>query len=175
MTSDSGNRGSADVNLKQAGLYAYCTICGVSQGFFTDLGELLRKIAEQKKCVGCGAEFKFLSNGTIWNLTWKIIPSREEYIIKLLEEIEKEEQQYIFCYEDLGPKSSLNRYPQKRMKFQRYERTERASPVYVLNIFDKETNKIEKSYCFESPYTLFQIAKEALKGYKWLKYYNVEK
>jgi hypothetical protein len=160
-----------DVNSKpEAGLHAYCTECGASQGLFTDLGELRRKIAEQKKCVKCSAEFRFLSNGTIWNLEWEIIPSKIEYIIKLLEEIEKEEQQYIFCYEDLGPKSSSYRYPQKRMKFQRYKKTERASPAYVLNIFDKETNKIEKSYCFDSPYALFQIAKEALKGYKWLKY-----
>jgi hypothetical protein len=161
-----------DVNLKHEGmgLYAYCTQCGASQGLFTDLEELITKVVEQKKCVKCGAEFSLLSNGTIRNLEWRIIPSREEYIIALLEEIEKEKQQYIFCYEDLGPNSSSYRYPQKRIKFKRYERTERASPAYVLNVFDKETNKLEKSYCFDSPYALLQIAKEALKGYRWLKY-----
>ena len=69
-----------DVNSKpEAGLHAYCTKCGASQGLFTDLGELRRKIAEQKKCAKCGAEFRFLSNGKIWNLEWEIIPSNRVY------------------------------------------------------------------------------------------------
>lgn len=92
----------------------------------------------------CGAEFSFLSDGRIWNLRWEIIPSKEEYVIKLLKEIEREKQQVIFCYEDLGSNSSSYRYPQKRIKFRWHERTERASPAYALNIFEKHTNKLEK-------------------------------
>lgn len=156
---------------EEAGLLAYCTNCGAPQGLFTDIGELRRKIAKQRKCVECSNEFGFLSDGRIWNLRWDIIPSKEEYIIELLGEIEKDiQQQVIFCYEDLGPNSLMYRYPQKRIKFHRYEKTGRASPAYVLNTYDKDTNKIEKSYCFDSPYALLQIAKEAIKGYKWLKY-----
>jgi hypothetical protein len=161
-----------DVNSKpeEAGLLAYCNECGASQGLFIDIGELRRKIAEQKKCVRCGTEFSFLLGGRIRNLNWEIIPSKEEYIMELLGEIEKERRQVIFCYEDLGPSSSTYRYPQKRITFNWYRRTERASPAYVLNIYDKDTSRIEKSYCFDSPYALFQIAREALKGYKWLRY-----
>jgi len=155
---------------KKEGLVAYCRECGNPQGVFQDEGELRRKIAEQKRCKSCGAEFGFLPDGRIWNLRWDIIPSKEEYVIKLLEEIEKEKQQVIFCYEDLGPNSISYRYPQKRIKFHWHERTERASPAYALNIYDKDTNKLEKSYCFDSPYALLQIAREAIKGYKWLKY-----
>jgi hypothetical protein len=54
--------------------------------------------------------------------------------------------------------------------FHWYEKTERASPAYALNIYDKETNNLEKSYCFDSPYALLQIAREAIKRYKKLKY-----
>lgn len=161
-----------EVNSKPegVGLLAYCTKCGASQGLFIDKGDLLKKIAEQNKCVKCGTEFSFLSDGKILNLQWDIIPSKEEYIIELLNEVEKEKQQVIFCYEDLGPSATKYRYPQKRIKFHWHEKTERASPAYALNIFDKDTNKLEKSYCFDSPYALLQLAKEALKGYKRLKY-----
>jgi len=155
---------------EEAGLLAYCTECGAPQGLFTDIGELRRKIAEQGKCKSCGAEFRFLSNGKIWNLEYEILPSKEEYVIKLLEEIAKESQQYIFCYEDLGPQATQYRYPQKRIKFHMYDKTERASPAFAMNIYDKEIQKLEKSYCFDSPYALLQLAREALKGYYWLKY-----
>ena len=155
---------------RKEGLIAYCTACGASQGVFQDEGELRRKIAEQKRCASCGAEFRFLPDGRIWNLRWEVIPSKEEYAIKLLEEIEKEHQQIIFGYEDLGPNASSYRYPQKRIKFHWHEKTDRASPAYALNILDKDSNKLEKSICFDSPYSLLQLAKEAIKGYKWLKY-----
>jgi hypothetical protein len=81
---------------EEAGLCAYCTACGASQGFYTDIGDLLRKIATQKKCMKCNTDFSFSSDGEIWNLRLKIIPNKEEYIIKLLSEIEKEKQQVIF-------------------------------------------------------------------------------
>jgi len=42
----------------------------------------------------CGAEFSFLSDGRIWNLRWEIIPSKEEYVIELLEEIERKATSY---------------------------------------------------------------------------------
>lgn len=51
-----------------------------------------------------------------------------------------------------------------------YNKTERASPAYAMNIYDKESMKLEKSYCFDNPYALLQIAKEAIKGLYWLKY-----
>jgi len=154
---------------EKVGLMAFCTHCGAPQGTFIDVGELRRKIAEQKRCQ-CGAEFRFLEDGRIWNLRWEIIPSREEYIIRLLDEETMGEPQIIFCYADLGRGSVKYRYPQKRIKFHIYEKTDRASPAFSMNIYGKESQKLEKSYCFDSPYALLQLAKEAIRGVYWLKY-----
>lgn len=55
-----------------AGIIAYCTACGFSQGVFADEVDLRRKIAEQKTCK-CGAEFGFLKDGRIWNLRWEML------------------------------------------------------------------------------------------------------
>jgi len=156
--------------MEQAGLLAFCRNWGASQGTFADKGELLRKIAEQKICKECGFGFRFGRDEEIYNLWWEIIPSREEYIIKLLEKEIKEEHQIIFCYEDLGPGSTKHIYPQKRIKFHIYEKTERASPAYAMNAHEKESDKLEKSYCFDSPYALLQVAKESIKGFYWLKH-----
>jgi len=166
-----------DVNLmtvdldEEAGLYAFCRQCGEPQGRYMDLGDLIKKVITQKKCMECNTRFSIMNDGTIYNLKWDVLPNREQFIINLLEkEYNEKPQQFIFCYEDRGKKSKLYRYPQKRMRFFMHEKTDRASPAYAMMINDKEKYSIEKSYCFDSPYALFQLAKEALKGYYWLKY-----
>ena len=156
---------------EEAGLYAFCKHCGEPQGRYMDLGDLLKKIITQKKCMACDTRFNMMNDGTVYNLKWDVLPSREQYIINLLEkEYDDKSQQFIFCYEDRGKRSESYRYPQKRMRFFMHEKTDRASPAYAMMINDKEKYNIEKSYCFDSPYALFQLAKEALKGYYWLKY-----
>ena len=120
----------------QEGLLAICTECGTPQGAFAYEGELRRRMAQQGKCKneGCNARFSFLSDGRIWNLRWEIIPNKEDYAIKLLEQVVEQEQQVIFCYEDYGPQALRYRYPEKRMTFHLLEKTGRASPAYAMNI-----------------------------------------
>jgi hypothetical protein len=126
----------------------------------------------QNKCANCGVDFSFSrSDDRIWNIDWKIILSKEEYIVKLLEEMEQQKTQTIFCYEDLSKNSRQYRYPPKKITFHWYEKTERASPAYALHIYDKSNiNDIEKCYFFDAPYSILQLVREGIKGYKWLKY-----
>lgn len=163
------------MSSKSAGIYAYCNQCQQFIGRFPDLGEFKTSIIDQKRCLNekCNAIFtaRWDNDDEFWNVEWRIIPSKEEFAIKLLEEIAKESQQYIFCYEDRGPNSTLYRYPDKKIKFYAYDTTNRASHAFAMNIFDKEGSySMEKSYCFANPYALLQVAREALKGYYWLKY-----
>lgn len=162
----------SDINI---GLVAYCTVCNKVVGGFPDKGAIMRRISSNDDCPNCDAKFSFHPDGDFYNLRYRIVPSKEEYLTELLEEIHGQTQQYIFGYEDRGPGRPGVRYPQKRIRFFKHYRTSRASPAFALMIHNKDTNQLEKSYCFASPYALFQIAREALKGYYWLRYdLNVE-
>jgi len=154
----------------EAGLYAYCTQCGKPQGVFAHEGELRKKIAVSSICSQCGHSFNFLSDGRIWNLEWKVLPSEEEYLLTLLEKYSQIETQFIFCYEDKGPNKGYNRYPSKRITSIFHTETGRASPAFAFLIKDKDSNQIDKSYCFDNPYALIQLAREAIKGHYWVKY-----
>jgi len=154
----------------EAGLYAYCTQCGKSQGVFTHEGDLRKKIAMKNTCSQCESPFSFLSDGRIWNLEWKVLPSEEDYLISLLEKYADIDTQFIFCYEDKGPQTRYNRYPSKKITSIFHSETGRASPAFAFLIKDKDSNRIEKSYCFDNPYALVQLAREALKGHYWVKY-----
>jgi hypothetical protein len=66
----------------------------------------------------------------------------------------------MFCIYNLSTKK--NAYYWKRAR-------ERASPAYAMNIYGKESMRLEKSYCFDNPYAFLQIAEEAIKGLYWHK------
>lgn len=51
-------------------LIAFCTECGATQGIFNKIDDLRLAIAKIKKCESCGVEFKFLTDGRIWNIRW---------------------------------------------------------------------------------------------------------
>jgi len=161
----------------EIGLYATCNQCGHPLNrIFTHKGDLIEYIIKNPKCLEetCNTSFKIISDGRIWNLNYNIIPSKEEFILALLTEIRQSETQSIFGYEDIGPeKKDKYRYPSKRFKFGFHHWTKIATPACYLHIYHKDEGpsaNIEKSYCFELPSALLQIAREALKGYYWLVY-----
>ena len=156
---------------RKHGLYASCN-CSAIYGPYSDKSELLQEIVKLKKCPTCNIEFGYNSvKKEPWNLKIIVEPSVEEYVVELLNKISKIPKQFIFGYEDLGPDYSKEyRYPNKKFNFHYHERTGRASPAIAINIFQKDKREIERSYCFADPYSLLQIAREALKGYNLLKY-----
>jgi len=157
----------------ETGLYAFCDNCGTTIGkIFSYEGELREYIIKNQHCPNskCNTKFQIGYDGTIWNLKIEIIPSKEEYILKLLKEVSQITTQKIFCYADLGPKIKLHRYPDKRIEFGYYRSTDRATPAYYMKIFPKGKWDIENMYCFTDIASLLQIAQESLKGYYLLKY-----
>jgi len=157
------------MNKKKYGLYAICD-CSAIYGPYSDKSELLQEIVKLKKCPTCNIEYGYnIEKKEPWNFKIMVEPSVEEYVIELLNEISKMSKQFIFGYEDLGPNHSKEyRYPDKKFDFHYYKETERASPAIAINIFKKGKREIERSYCFADPYSLLQIAREALKGYNLL-------
>jgi len=155
-----------------AGLMAICSVCHKPQGIFLHKAQLRKKIAKQEKCKNnkCNAPFQFMPDGNIWNLEVEILPTKEEYIINLLKEYSDSETQLIYCYEDKGPEVKINRYPSKLLTSSYYEWTYRATPAFAFHFHPKGKRSIDASYCFDSPAALLQLAREALKGYYWLKY-----
>jgi len=153
------------------GLYACCD-CSAIYGPYPNKSELLRNIVKIKKCSTCNVGFGYDGKRKIpWNFKIIVEPTEEEYVVELLDKISKNPKQFIFGYEDLGPKSLKEyQYPDKKFTFHYHEETERASPAIAINIFKKGSRDIEKSYCFADPYSLLQIAREALKGYNLLKF-----
>ncbi|MFW6196774.1 MAG: hypothetical protein ACOC5D_05500 [Thermoplasmatota archaeon] len=154
----------------QEKVLAFCSNCRKTLGEFKNKEELIERITALGQCEKCRTEFEVDSQGQLQKIEWRVIGSKEKFVVELLEEIIEEEKQEIFCYEDKSKDSDGYRYPQKRLNFYHYERTDKASPAVALNFLNKESKKIEKSYCFASPYSLLQVAREALKGVYWLKY-----
>lgn len=158
----------------ESGIYAFCDKCGTAVNkIFVHEGELREYIVKNQKCLDkdCNTIFQIGYDGTIWNLKIKVLPNKEEYLLKLLKEVAQTSVQKIFCYEDLGPNSQEEyRYPDKRIEFGKHEWTNRATPAFFMNVFPKESRIIERNYCFTDIGALLQIAREAMKGYYLLKY-----
>ncbi|MFW9995181.1 MAG: hypothetical protein ACFFD4_24300 [Candidatus Odinarchaeota archaeon] len=156
---------------ENAGLYAYCAVCGNPIGTFADKGELIREIVKRNECTGENCHMKFVfENGNVRGIKIDFIPSKEEYLVELLGEVIEKEDQLIYCYEDKGPDVKTNRYPQKLLRFYKHDRTGRATLAYAAWFLNKDSNDIEKSYVFDNPNALLQVAREAIKGIHWIKY-----
>ncbi len=95
--------------------------------------------------------------------------SKIEDLLIQLKEFIPSKTQLIYGYEDRGKNAGTSsRYPQKLLIFQHYPQTDRATPAVALHIKDKENKRIEKSYCFDNIFSLYQLAQETLKALQWL-------
>ncbi len=159
--------------MEKTGLYAYCDSCGNIQGIFQDEGEIIKYIAQQRKCQteGCETFFSY-RKGEFWNLTYDVIPSKEEFALKLLEEISPKTQQAIFGYRDKGPGSS-DRYPKRRVGVSLRAKTDRATKAVGVDIFKRDADKREEfeyDLCFDNPDAILQLIQELFKGIRFLKH-----
>lgn len=156
------------------GIRAWCSHCGHPLGgkLFQSKNELDEYIIKTFRCPNsnCNAPFSFGDNGRIWNVGFEEEPSKLEYALKVIGEALPSTSQYIFCYEDKGPKAKIEyRYPKLKLMFRQFDRTERATRAYCMQLLMPDSGDIVASYCFDSPDALFQLAQEALKGWKWLR------
>lgn len=75
-----------DEKSVEKSLIAYCTECGIPLGRFKNESDLRIMVADQKKCLECGATFGFLRDGRIWNLRWDYVSADKSSAIKITRE-----------------------------------------------------------------------------------------